>query len=844
VLLSAIVIVSLVLAALPRAAGPTAQAQAPNPLIPPLAPAAPRQDDGSVVVRTSVHNAVSPPVRELARQAQSRPAPVPPGVQHGHRPPATPRPGEQRATPVPATPAPAIPLPAAPRGAAAPIVLSTPIVSFEGLTSAQSGNDTPSDPSGAAGPNHYLNLVNVAFQVFSKTGQPLTQPMRTNSLFSNFTPPPSEPDAEFCKTTNQGDGTVLYDTLAGRFVLSYFAFRGNGDNPPYYQCVAVSQTSDPTGSWYTYAFLASNEFFNDYGKLGVWPNAYFVTSNPGGLGNGDGVIVQAFEREKMLQGLPARQVVHRVAQGNEGSRSPFGGTMFLPATLDGFNPPPVGSPNYMFEYVDDNLGFDPPDRIHIWAAHVDWSEPQNSRVDRIQTLFPTAFNTNLCEASFNCVPQPNVSQRVDTISYGYIMYRLAYRNFGTYESMVVDYTVDVGAGTGEPAPQRAGVRWYELRKSEQPGACASASPAGQWCIYQQGDWTLADTSWRWVGSIAQDASGNIAMGYSLGGPNTYPSVAYTGRGPSDPLGTFSQGEMILQQGHGSQVGSNRWGDYSMLTLDPTDDCTFWYVNNYFPSQEAGNNTNWHTRIGSFRFQTCVTPSTPTPTATRTLTPTATATPTPQGPLGPGDILVADPSAASGAGAVIRVNPTTGVQSVVTSGGPLREPVAIAATTNRAYVADPAANGGIGGVVQVNLDGSAPSLLASGGLLVDPRGITLGPPGTLYVSDAGGFGANAGGPLQPPSIIAVDATTGAQTLIAQGGPLQQPLGLVLGSSGLLYVADAGRDGAPGSIISVNPITGAQAVVSSGDLLVDPSGVVRRPAATCWWWTRMPATARVR
>jgi len=330
------------------------------------------------------------------------------------------------------------------------------------------------------------------------------------------------------------------------------------EGPPYYECIAVSQTADPTGAYYLYAFEI-NDYFPDYPKLGVWPDAYYMSANESDVG------AYAFDRGKMLQGESATyQKFERT------------GNFMLPSDLDGPTAPPSGSPNYFYTMRTGNV-------LEIWEYHVDFSTPANSTFTRAQTLTTSPFNYGLCGFDWDCIPQPGTSQRLDAIS-EWPMWRLQYRNFGTYETLVGNFTVDVGDFS-----DHAGIRWFELRKT----------PAGAWSIYQEGTHS-PDAHHRWMGSVAMDGQGNIALGYSVSSATLYPSIRYATRSASDAAGTL-QGEVALITGTASQTSFNRWGDYSSMNVDPSDDTTFWYTNEYLTDATQG----WRTRIGTFSVQSLI-----------------------------------------------------------------------------------------------------------------------------------------------------------------------------------------------------------------------------------------------
>ncbi|MBI3995090.1 MAG: DUF11 domain-containing protein, partial [Nitrospirae bacterium] len=445
--------------------------------------------------------------------------------------------------------------------------MPSPIQSFDGVGNVN--GVLPPDPNGDVGPNHYVQMVNVSFAVWDKSGALLYGPAAGNTLWTGF--------GGACETTNDGDPIVQYDPLADRWVMSQFALP-NFPNGPFHQCFAVSQTPDPTGAWHRYSFLVSGTKLNDYPKIGVWPDGYYMSVNQFNEGTlswgGAGAFV--FERGQMLAGLSAQMVYFDLFPVDPN----LGG--MLPSDLDGPTPPPVGAPNFFMQVDDNGLGF-PADQLELWQFHVDWTTPANSTFTG-PTLLPTAaFDSNMCGYAVNCIPQPGTARKVDAIS-DRLMYRLAYRNLGTHESLVVNHTVDVD-GTNH-----AGIRWYEIR-----------DPGGAPAIYQQGTFA-PDADHRWMGSIAMDGAGNIAMGYSVSGTTTFPSIRYTGRLAGEPLGDLPQGESELIAGAGSQRSTaSRWGDYSMMGVDPTNDCTFWYTQEYY---SATSSSGWKTRIGSFKFPTC------------------------------------------------------------------------------------------------------------------------------------------------------------------------------------------------------------------------------------------------
>lgn len=446
----------------------------------------------------------------------------------------------------------------APGGTAAPSTSS----SFDGVNNVD--GVLPPDPTGAIGPGHYVQMVNLSFAVYDRAGNKLYGPVDNSTLWQG---------SGVCGTNNDGDPIVLYDHLADRWVMSQFALP-NFPFGPFYQCIAVSETGDPLESWYRYTFLISNSKMNDYPKLGVWPDGYYMSVNQfnqGSLGwAGAGVV--AFERNKMLAGQTARMVYFDLY-----STDPNLGGM-LPADLDG-PAPAAGTPN-PFAQIDDNAWGYSPDQIQIWNFGVSWGPTASASFSLAKKLNTASFDANMCRYRRNCIPQPG-GTRVDAIS-DRAMFRLQYRA-GAPQTMVLNHTVDVGG-------DHAGIRWYELRDT-----------GSGWNIYQQGTYA-PDSDHRWMGSIAMNKSGDIALGYSISSSTKYPSVFFTGRLDGDPFGQMTQGEGVIVNGSGYQThSSGRWGDYSHLSVDPMDDCTFWYTQEYYATTGSAP---WRTRIGSFKLREC------------------------------------------------------------------------------------------------------------------------------------------------------------------------------------------------------------------------------------------------
>jgi hypothetical protein len=441
---------------------------------------------------------------------------------------------------------------------------------------------SPPDPVGDVGPNHYVAMSNSTIGIYTKTGTLLWGPSNINTIWSGF--------GGACQTENAGDPVVLYDQFADRWLVSQFTAAG----PTYYNCVALSTSGDPTGTWQRYAF-SNGTSFPDYPKYGIWADGYyFSTRNTSGT-TGQGAY--ALNRTQMLAGSLTPTVVNFLLA--PGSTAYYGGDGLLPADIDGSAFPPAGTPQFFIGTMDNGGPYSAPyDAIYIYKFHVDWTTPANSTFTKVSPDISVAAFTSIfapCSGGRACISQPGTTNKLDILSYRQRpTFRAAYRNFGTHESIVTNQSV---AGTATVA----GVRWYELR-----------DPNGSPFIYQQGTYVpgATDGTHRWMGSVAMDMMGDMAIGFSASSGTVYPSSWYTGRLVGDSLGTMPQGEASIITGTGSQTGSNRWGDYTSINVDPTDDCTFWYVNQYIPTTSS---IGWRLRVGSFKFPSCgcTTPGVPT-----------------------------------------------------------------------------------------------------------------------------------------------------------------------------------------------------------------------------------------
>ncbi|MFY9551914.1 MAG: carboxypeptidase regulatory-like domain-containing protein, partial [Thermoanaerobaculia bacterium] len=526
---------------------------------------------------------------EAAAKAAPRPGPVIPSIEVRHslrnvtsrrlsqvaRPPQPPPDGPLRD--IGMEEGPTAHRPAAPRRpdpvlqSRAGLGMPSPVVNFEGV--ANVNHVQPADTTMAIGPNHIFQWVNLSFQVFDKSGTSLAGPFDGNTLFTDL--------GGDCAAVNGGDIIVMYDQFADRWFLTQLApaiFGAHGNH----QCIAVSTSGDPLGSYYLYDYLYGDAL-NDYPKFGMWPDAYYMTAREFGGKGGFTMTVTAFDRTEMLNGQPFTAIFVSLNNGN------FDG--LLPADLDGPNPPPgtVLNPDGSASFAPEEIfmGVDPanvvgPDAvIHMYKMHPDFATPANSTLTG-PVDFPIAPYNQV--QFFSPVPQPPPGAGIEAL--GWILYRLPYRNFGTHESLVLYHDVNDEVGRFLP-------RWYEFR-----------DPYGEPIVYQQSTYGPDDGVNRWMGSVAMDGNGNIAVGYSVSdGTSTFPGIRYAGRLATDPLNELTQGEAELIAGTGAFQG-HRWGDYSTTDIDPTDDCTFWYTQMYIGVPGL---SNWQTRVGSFKFPSCFAP---------------------------------------------------------------------------------------------------------------------------------------------------------------------------------------------------------------------------------------------
>lgn len=497
---------------------------------------------------------------------------------------------------------------------------ATLVASFDGLGVGFDGPQgtatlrNPSDNSLAVGPNHVMQTVNTRTAIFDKRGKPLYGPVPNNTVFKGF--------GGACEATNNGDTVIRYDQLADRWLIVMPTFRRGAVRPdqpavpragdpaqvsvigqagqpgaattlpvpprqteqppqprgqggqrppqpqgPYSMCYAVSTSSDPFGSYYRYEFL--RPLFPDYPRPAIWPDGYYIPTS-----TGDDVIQKhacVAERAKMLKGEPASEQCVIVD-----------GVNFLNnADIDGKALPPPGAPNIMMAAGGTQLKkvFED-DGIYVWKFHVDWQNAANTKVTGPEKIAVAPYHY-LCDGQLtNCVPQPGTDRRLDAQG-DKIMARLVYRKIGNRESVVAVHSINTSAKAG-------GVRWYEFRVNKDRSVK----------LHQQGTYA-PDGFYRWMASPAIDRKGNIGIGYSFGGAPNFAGQRFAGRLANDPLGLLTLKETILVEGEGIQ-NVMRWEDYTQTAVDPSDDCTIWYVGDYIKKGE----TNYSSKIGAFRFPNC------------------------------------------------------------------------------------------------------------------------------------------------------------------------------------------------------------------------------------------------
>lgn len=417
--------------------------------------------------------------------------------------------------------------------------LSPPIVNWMGT----SGTASPPDPSGAAGPNHYVQAVNLRYTVYNKTGTVLGGSYNLNSLWAG--------------STNDGDPIVMYDKYADRWFIQQF----NGND---LILIAISTGSNPLGSYYTYTFIPKPGDFPDYPKFSIWADGYYCTSNYTSPQK-----FAVFDRTQMIAGNPAAGMISLTVPTtpSNGFFSP------LPGDADG-TLPPYGTPCPIFAYEDDTWSAGGVDQLRIFKLTTDWITPVNSTLVLDQTIPTTTIDVNF-NVNWDDVSQPGTSQKLDAIS-GVLMYRAQVRRWTGYNTAVINHAVIVNSTT-----KQVGIRWYELRQNTSTGV---------WSIYQEGTYA-PDAHSRWMGSMAMDDNGSIGMAFAVSSPTVYPSLRYTGRTATDPLGLMTYSETVAIAGTSSQSFFNRFGDYAHTSLDP-DGITFWHTGEYISSGAKTRIFSW------------------------------------------------------------------------------------------------------------------------------------------------------------------------------------------------------------------------------------------------------------
>jgi len=440
------------------------------------------------------------------------------------------------------------------------------IVIRENLEGVHSINVSNPDTEGDVGPDHYFQMVKRSFMIWDKEGNVLYGPTANKTLWNDYPGP--------WHSMEWTDPIVIYDHLSDRWLASCMVFNLGVE---YYEMIAVSATADPLGAWHCYSLWFDK--MPDYPKFGLWPDGYYLTINeyiitPSYTSFFDGASILVFNRDELMNGVedPTVLYFHHEAPNQSISEDI---ASFQPSDLDGALPP-EGTPNYHICMKDDDWGFEQ-DRLWVWECVVDWNDTSNSHFSEVAIIETEPFNTNLSQTDI--IPQPVTTTRLHSLTH-FLMYRLQYRNFGDYEALVCNHTVQIDGN------YHGGIRWYQL-----------LDEGSGWYIYQQSTYVPDDHS-RWMASMAMDLDGNIAIGYSLSSTEIYPSIMINGRYHYDPLNLLTFQESSVVDGSGYQDNIPRWGDYSTMSVDPTDDFTFWYTQEYL---DVSGSLNWKTRVASFQL---------------------------------------------------------------------------------------------------------------------------------------------------------------------------------------------------------------------------------------------------
>ena len=467
-----------------------------------------------------------------------------------------------------------------------PVVTRAPMPSpgnnFSGLSFSQTvvggtaGAGHPSDDNGDVGRNHYIQAVNSSYAIYNKSGA-LLAAFTEDSLHSGT--------GTMCDGHSSGDPIVLYDALADRWILTQFAFERDSSNrptAPFFQCFAVSKSSDPVaGGWWLYAVRMDSGTggqppignFNDYGKFGIWHDCLYMAANefeyP--IANYTGTMFASLSKSDMYAGLPLTAAYGTLPASGPASMIPS----HLAANSGGALPP-AGTPNYFVSQSRSTFAFE----VRKFTAGPNCGAGGSLSAPMYVSQTPYSIPVGAI------IPQPDTTRKLDSIG-DRLMQRVQYRKVGATESLWVVHNVGVAPVTSQ---------WAQINVT---GGAVSTTPI-QEQIYAPNT-NLA----RWMGSIAADSQGNAALGYSTSSASAFPGIAYSGRLVTDPPNTMPQSEVQLVAGLGSQTHINRWGDYTAMVVDPVDDCTFWYTNQYYATLQDSADRNWNTRIGSFKFPTCV-----------------------------------------------------------------------------------------------------------------------------------------------------------------------------------------------------------------------------------------------
>jgi len=436
-------------------------------------------------------------------------------------------------------------------------LMPAPLTGFAGLNLSSWGSGWPPDPTGDVGLDHYVQAVNTTIGIFSKSTGALVSATTFDSFFggTGITGTP-------CDNDNNGDPIVLFDRYAQRWFILDFAWAPSQTDGSFFS-IAVSQTADPTGAWWQYALRADTTLLADYPKAGIWQDGIYLTANMFTFSN-------VFQKAK-IWALKTPEIYSGTLTVQAVTDTAWEAWSILPANARSQVPPAAGEAQYLFAFDADDWG-GVSDALAYWRFAVDWIVPANT-----VWAGPTRVPVASFYLSGATIPQPNTSTKLDPLD-SRLMFPAPYMNYLTHQAVFLCHTVSFGGLQCK--------RWYEVRLAS--GSCS---------VFQQG--TYAPGSYhRWMGSIAADRYNGVALGYSAGASTLPPSIHYAGRISFDPAGSLSQGEAVLMPGAGSQTsGIDRWGDYSTLSLDPVDDVTFWYTNEYY----TAIGTDWQTRIGAFRL---------------------------------------------------------------------------------------------------------------------------------------------------------------------------------------------------------------------------------------------------